>query len=108
MKTTIVRAYKKVKNANGAEEKVFAGERSVSEPETVAEAIALEETEEKGKGEANVLARYWDSKVIAIQSQIRREGEEGERAKMKRLRKFAAENPDSEVAKTLTSIGISF
>lgn len=104
MKTFLVTAYNGI-----GKDKTFAGQREIQEPENVQEALQVYGTE------ADLLEYAFSSYKIEIQRQIRagttvsvKQQLAEQNANMSKMIAFAQANPDSDVAKTLTAIGVQW
>jgi len=96
MKNVVIKAF----NGTG-KDKVLAGERTVDMPETTEEAVKL-------FGEEDALDYITSSYTIEIQRQIRAGTTMSARQQLRALEAFVKANPESEVAKTLETLKITF
>jgi hypothetical protein len=96
MKSVAIKAF----NGTG-KDKVLAGERTVDMPETTEEAVKL-------FGEEDTLDYITSSYTIEIQRQIRAGTTMSARQQLRALEAFVKANPESEVAKTLETLKITF
>jgi len=96
MKSVVIKAF----NGTG-KDKVLAGERPVDMPETTEEAVKL-------FGEEDTLDYITSSYTIEIQRQIRAGTTMSARQQLRALEAFVKANPESEVAKTLETLKITF
>ena len=96
MKSVVIKAF----NGTG-KDKVLAGERTVDMPETTEEAVKL-------FGEEDTLDYITSSYTIEIQRQIRAGTTMSARQQLRALEAFVKANPESEVAKTLETLKITF
>jgi|KBSMisStandDraft_5_1062788.scaffolds.fasta_scaffold221620_1 hypothetical protein len=96
MKSVVIKAF----NGTG-KDKVLAGDRTVDMPETTEEAVKL-------FGEEDTLDYITSSYTIEIQRQIRAGTTMSARQQLRALEAFVKANPESEVAKTLETLKITF
>ena len=96
MKSVVIKAF----NGTG-KDKVLAGDRTVDMPETTEVAVKL-------FGEEDTLDYITSSYTIEIQRQIRAGTTMSARQQLRALEAFVKANPESEVAKTLETLKITF